>query len=60
MTRTTFLVVILVGLAIILISLFVHSTGIQAVHLTTKRTIGLLIGIIVLLIGAWGVARQPA
>lgn len=56
--RLLFGVIALIGVVIILLVIFAHSLGLANKGFGTKHIIGLIIGIAVLAVGAWGYVRN--
>jgi len=61
--RSTYIVIAIVGIAIILASIFAHQLGLGAAGFGTKKLAGTVVGAIVLAGALWGMvysARVPA
>lgn len=58
-SKVLFSVLLIVGVLIILASVFAHSLGLGHVGFGTKKLIGIAVGAIVAIVGIWGIVRQP-
>lgn len=59
-SRANFIAMIVVGLLIVLVSIFAHQLGIGTAGFGIKKIAGVAIGAIVVLGGMYAYMRQPA